>query len=187
MTAKRFVDRGFWLGVIPKLECIRSYRFPVMNKKPRCQDVILTSTGVFSVCYGIHCQSVLILWHFDCSFDFFNFSLRGTQLHPKKPAFLRPIKSIIFLKYMPRLHLLPSRISKVYGPPDCGMSSVHLLPKILHLLKNFLRTLINWTLLMSDNLPERVQILGHAHILYGKTELSAVKYFAICSYAVDFS
>jgi hypothetical protein len=29
--------------------------------------------------------------------------------------------------------------------------------------------------------------LGHAHILYGKTELSAVKYFAICSYAVDFS
>jgi hypothetical protein len=37
--------------------------------------------------------------------------LRGTQIHPKKPAFLRPIKSFIFLKYMPRLHLLPSRIS----------------------------------------------------------------------------
>jgi hypothetical protein len=38
---------------------------------------------------------------------------------------------------------------------------------------------------MSDNLPERVQILGHAHILnallYGKTELYAVKYFVICS------
>jgi hypothetical protein len=38
--------------------------------------------------------------------------LRGTKIHPKKPAFLRPIKSFIFLKYMPRLHLLPSRISK---------------------------------------------------------------------------
>jgi hypothetical protein len=25
---------------------------------------------------------------------------------------------------------------------------------------------INWTVLMSDNLPERVQILGHAHIIY---------------------
>ena len=66
-----------------------------------------------------HCQSVLILWHFDCSLDFFNFSLRGTNIHPKKPAFLRPIKSFIFLKYMPRLHLLPSRISKFShrGPP----------------------------------------------------------------------
>jgi hypothetical protein len=84
--------------------------------------------------------------------------LRGTKIHPKKPAFLRPIKSFIFLKYMPRLHLLPSRISKfsVGGPPTnqegghhplglayggrghashaCGMSSFHLLPKILHLL-----------------------------------------------------
>ena len=58
-----------------------------------------------------HCQSVLILWHFDCSLDFFNFSLRGTKIHPKKPAFLRPIKSFIFLKY------LPSRISKFPGPP----------------------------------------------------------------------
>ena len=62
-----------------------------------------------------HCQSVLILWHFDCRLDFFNFSLRGTKIPPKKPAFLRPIKSFIFLKYMPRLHLLPSRISKCYG------------------------------------------------------------------------
>jgi hypothetical protein len=46
--------------------------------------------------------------------------LRGTKNHPKKPAFLRPIKSFIFLKYMPRLHLLPSRISKFSGgvPPD---------------------------------------------------------------------
>jgi hypothetical protein len=25
---------------------------------------------------------------------------------------------------------------------------------------------INWTVCMSDNLPERVQILGHAHIIY---------------------
>jgi hypothetical protein len=29
----------------------------------------------------------------------------------------------------------------------------------------FLFFFINWTLGMSDNLPERVQILGHAHIL----------------------
>ena len=110
MTAKRFVDRRFWFGVIPKLECIRSYRFPVMNKKtmmPRCYPNIYRCIQ----CLPWHCQSVLILWHFDCSLDFFNFSLRGTKIHPKKPAFLRPIKSFIFLKYMPRLHLLPSRIS----------------------------------------------------------------------------
>ena len=98
-----------------------------------------------------HC---LILWHFDCSLDIFNFSLRGTKIHPKKTAFFRSIKSFIFLKYMPRLHLLPSRISKLSGPPPqprggkppsrtqaCGMSSLQLLPKILHLPKNFLRTL----------------------------------------------
>ena len=104
-----------------------------------------------------HC---LILWHFDCSLDIFNFSLRGTKIHPKKTAFFRSIKSFIFLKYMPRLHLLPSRISKFSGPPTnkeggghplsdsplsslrlTGMSSLRLLPKILHLLKNFLRTL----------------------------------------------
>ena len=43
---------------------------------------------------------------------------------------------------------------------------------------------INWTLRMSDNFPERVQILCHAisfALLYWNTELSAVKYFAICS------
>ena len=68
------------------------------KKKPRCMQ-----------CLPWHCQSVLILWHFNCSLDFFNFSLRGTQIHPKKPAFLRPIKSFIFLKYMPILHLLPSQ------------------------------------------------------------------------------
>ena len=38
---------------------------------------------------------------------------------------------------------------------------------------------INWTLRMSDYLPERVQIFFA--LLYGRTELSAVKYFAICS------
>ena len=35
---------------------------------------------------------------------------------------------------------------------------------------------------MSDNLPERVQILGHVHIICitaRMTELSAVKYFAV--------
>lgn len=128
---------------------------------PRCYPNIYRCIQ----CLPWHCQSVLILWHFDCSLDFFNFSLRGTKIHPKKPAFLRPIKSFIFLKYMPRLHLLPSRISKfsfvslsqprggtlpsrthpphTYGALGhaCGMSSLHLLPKILHLLKNFLRTL----------------------------------------------
>ena len=30
----------------------------------------------------------------------------------------------------------------------------------------FIFFFINWTLRMSDNLPERVQILGHVHILY---------------------
>lgn len=74
---------------------------------PRCYPNIYRCIQ----CLPWHCQSVLILWHFDCSLDFFNFSLRGTKIHPKKPAFLRPIKSFIFLKYMPRLHLLPSRIS----------------------------------------------------------------------------
>ena len=43
---------------------------------------------------------------------------------------------------------------------------------------------INWTVRMSDNLPEIIQILGQAHIIcitVQKTESSAVKYFAICS------
>ena len=122
---------------------------------PRCYPNIYRCIQ----CLPWHCQLVLILWHFDCSLDFCNFSLRGTKIHPKKPAFVRPIKSFIFLKYMPRLHLLPSRISKFSagGPPDpprggkppslthplgaqghaehaCGMSSFRLLPKILHLL-----------------------------------------------------
>ena len=83
---------------------------------PRCYPNIYRCIQ----CLPWHCQSVLILWHFDCSLDFFNFSLRGTMIHTKKPAFLRPIKSFNFLKYMPRLHLLPSRISKFSagGPPD---------------------------------------------------------------------
>ena len=83
---------------------------------PRCYPNIYRCIQ----CLPWHCQLVLILWHFDCSLDFCNFSLRGTKIHPKKPAFVRPIKSFIFLKYMPRLHLLPSRISKFSagGPPD---------------------------------------------------------------------
>ena len=84
MTTKRFVDRGFW--VIPKLECIRSYWFPVMNKKitmPRCYPNIYRCIQ----CLSWHCQSVLILWHFMNNLDLFNFSLRGTKNHPKKPAF----------------------------------------------------------------------------------------------------
>ena len=43
---------------------------------------------------------------------------------------------------------------------------------------------INWTVRMSDNLPERVQILGHAHIIcitVRENRIIAVKYFAICS------
>jgi hypothetical protein len=48
--------------------------------------------------------------------------LRGTKIHPKKTAFLRPIKSFIFLKYMPRLHLLPPghpprTLGDVQSPP----------------------------------------------------------------------
>jgi hypothetical protein len=82
MTTKRFVDHGFWFRVLTKLECIRSYRFPVMNKKPRCYPNIYRCIQ----CLPWHCQSVLIFWHFDCSLDFFNFSLRGTKIHPKKPA-----------------------------------------------------------------------------------------------------
>ena len=78
---------------------------------PRCYPNIYRCIQ----CLPWHCQLVLILWHFDCSLDFCNFSLRGTKIHPKKPAFVRPIKSFIFLKYMPRLHLLPSRISKFSG------------------------------------------------------------------------
>ena len=44
---------------------------------------------------------------------------------------------------------------------------------------------INWSVRMRDNLPERVQILGHANIICittEMTELSAWKYFAICSF-----
>jgi hypothetical protein len=70
------------------------------------------------------------MWHFDCSLDFFNFSLRGTKIHPKKPAFLRPIKSFIFLKYMPRLHLLPSIISKFSGPPT-NQEGVRYVPPLM--------------------------------------------------------
>ena len=80
---------------------------------PRCYPNIYRCIQ----CLPWYCQSVLILCHFDCSLDFFNFSLRGTKIHPKQPAFLRPIKTFIFLKYMPRLHLLPSRILKFSGPP----------------------------------------------------------------------
>jgi hypothetical protein len=110
---------------------------------PRCYPNIYRCIQ----CLPWHCQSVAWIS---------SISLRGTKIHPKKPAFLRPIKSFISLKYMPRLHLLPSRISKFYrgGPPPtkrgdtpscthpCGMSSLHLLPKILHLIKYFLRTLL---------------------------------------------
>ena len=134
---------------------------------PRCYPNIYRCIQ----CLPWHCQSVLILRHFDCSLDFFNFSLRGTQIHPKKPAFFKPIKSFIFLKYMPRLHLLPSRISKFSGPPptkrgemplqdspprSCiqrsGMSNLHLLPKILHLLKLFENPALNQWLTCSKQL-----------------------------------
>jgi hypothetical protein len=48
--------------------------------------------------------------------------LRRTKIHPKKPAFLRPIKSFIFLKYMPRLHLLrdDSESKSVINKTFCG-------------------------------------------------------------------
>ena len=99
---------------------------------PRCYPNIYRCIQ----CLPWHCQSVLILWHFDCSLDFFNFSFRGTKIHPKKPAFLRPIKSFIFLKYMPRLYLLPSRISKFSGggpsdPPPTSQIHPPLTPTVL--------------------------------------------------------
>ena len=69
---------------------------------PRCQSMSLWQNRE-KYCHFSLLKVALILWHFDCSLDFFNFSLRGTKIHPKKPAFWRPIKSFIFLKYMPRL------------------------------------------------------------------------------------
>jgi hypothetical protein len=61
MTAKRFVDRGFWFGVIPKLECIRSYRInepealkrlyrsPGYKKKQLvlCKNYVVLPTSIF--------------------------------------------------------------------------------------------------------------------------------------------
>ena len=51
----------------------------------------------------------------------------------------------------------------------------------------FLFFFINWTLRMSDNLPERVQILGYAHYSTGKQNdlLSNILWFAlkICLWA----
>ena len=69
---------------------------------PRCYPNIYRCIH----CLPWHCQSVLILWHFDCSLDFFNFSLRGTQIHSKKPAF--------FLD-----QLKASFSSNIYICPDC--------------------------------------------------------------------
>jgi hypothetical protein len=36
---------------------------------------------------------------------------------------------------------------------------------VVHTEYIFISIFINWTVCMSDNLPERVQILGHAHII----------------------
>jgi hypothetical protein len=46
------------------------------NTMPRCYPNIYRCIQ----CLPWHCQSVLILWHFDCSLDFCNFSLRGTKI-----------------------------------------------------------------------------------------------------------
>ena len=137
MTTKRFVDRGFW--VIPKLECIRSYWFPVMNKKitmPRCYPNIYRCIQ----CLSWHCQSVLILWHFMNNLDLFNFSLRGTKNHPKKPAFssnIYPDCISCHLEFQNFSDPLPT--AHAYGTLGhaFGMSSLRLLQKILHLLKTF--------------------------------------------------
>ena len=108
-------------------------------------------------CTTRHCQSVLILWHFDCSLDFFNFSLRGTKIHPKNLHFWDQLKASFSSNICPdciSCHLefqnfqgayqkggYPlSDSTRAYGAR--GQSSLRLLPKILHLLKNFLRTLI---------------------------------------------
>jgi hypothetical protein len=56
-------------------------------KKARYQDVRVCPCGktkknivIFHCwkCTTRHCQSVLILWHLDCSLDYFNFTLRFT-------------------------------------------------------------------------------------------------------------
>ena len=153
MTAKRFVDRRFWFGVISKLECIRSYWFPVMNKKLRCQDIILTSTGVFSVCHGIDCRSVLILWHFDCSLDFFNFSLRGTKIHHKNLHFWDQLKASFSSNICPdciACHLDPPPTKRVdpcpphaYGSRGhaCGMSQACPVSTYLQKFSIYLKTL----------------------------------------------
>ena len=89
-----------------------------MNKKPRCQDVILTSTGVFSVCHGIVsrfyiCGILTVAW-------ISSISLWEKQKFTLKNLHFWAIKSFISLKYMPILHFLPSRISKFSGggPPN---------------------------------------------------------------------
>jgi hypothetical protein len=49
-------------------------------------------------------------------------------------------------------HFLVESLSFCFGPGFCLLASDIFF--------------INWTVCMSDNLPERVQILGHAHIIY---------------------
>ena len=106
-------------------------------------------------CLSWHCQSVLILWHFMTSLDLFNFSLRGTKNHPKKPAFSSNICPDCISCHL-EFQNFPgegpgSPANQEWGHPPLGlimpmalggMSSLRLLPKTLHLLKNFLRTLL---------------------------------------------
>ena len=56
---------------------------------PRCYPNIYRCIQ----CLPWHSQSVLILWHFDCSLDFFNFSWRGTKIHPKNLHFWDQLKA----------------------------------------------------------------------------------------------
>ena len=99
-------------------------------------------------CLSWHCQSVLILWHFDCSLHFFNFSLRGTKIHPrlKNLHFWDQLKAEFSSNICPdcifcHLEFQNFPFPNTRGGYAGGMSSLCLLPKILHLLKNFLRTL----------------------------------------------
>ena len=49
---------------------------------------------------------------------------------------------------------------------SCRMNQLFFLQLFLRGTRNiYIYFFINWTLCMSDNLPERVQILGHAHII----------------------
>jgi hypothetical protein len=91
---------------------------------PRCYPNIYMCIQ----CLPWHCQSVLIFWHFDCSLDFFNFSLRGTKIHPKKPArlhFLDQLKASFSSNICPDCISCHLEFQKFMDPPTvaCPVST----------------------------------------------------------------